>query len=87
MAENLDLKNELMALVSSGRYEIVQQINDEAEEPYEGCEHNLMMILDGQGTTVKLLDTADPQARKDCKTYKVTFKTYMGRCAVVIWEV
>ncbi len=79
-------KKEVLDLVESGCYNIVQQINDGPEEPYEGCEHNLYMILLDSEPTATLLDPSDPQARPDCKTYKVEFDTFMGHCAAIIWE-
>ena len=81
-----DIKKEVLALVYSGCYDIVQQINNGPEEPYEGCPHNLLMILGDDESLVKVLDSTDPQSRKDSKTYKVEFDTFMGHCAVIIWE-
>lgn len=86
MAKKNDYKKEVLDLVSSGCYNIVQQINDGPEKPYEGCEHNLFMILCDSEPTVTLLDSSDPQARPNCKTYKVEFDTFMGHCAAIIWE-
>jgi len=86
MAKKTDYKEEVIDLVTSGCYDIVQQINDGPEEPYEGCEQNLFMILLDPGPIVTLLDKSDPQARKDRKTYKVEFDTFMGHCSAIIWE-
>lgn len=86
MAKKIDYKDEVLDLVSSGNYNIVQQINNGPEEPYEGCERNLYMILLDPEPTVTLLDSSDPQARPDCKTYKVEFDTFVGHCAAIIWE-
>ena len=86
MAKKNDYKDEVLDLVSSGNYNIVQQINNGPEEPYEGCEQNLYMILFDPEPTVTLLDPSDPQARPDCKTYKVEFDTFVGHCAAIIWE-
>ena len=80
-------KKEVLELVQSGCCNIVQQINDGPEEPYEGCVHNLYMILGDPEPTVTLLDSSDPQARPNCKTYKVEFDTFMGHCAAIIWEI
>ena len=79
-------KKEVLQLVQSGCYNIVQQINNGPEEPYEGCEHNLYMILLDPEPTVTLLGSSDPQARPQCKTYKVEFDTFMGHCAAIIWK-
>ncbi len=86
MEQIIDYKNEVLDLVLSGCYNIVQQINDGPEEPYEGCEHNLYMILCSPEPTATLLDSTDPQARPNCKTYKLEFDTLMGHCAAIIWE-
>ena len=48
----ISLKKEVLNLIQSGCYDIVQQINDGPEEPYEGCEHNLYMILEDPEPTV-----------------------------------
>ena len=82
----IDYKKEVLDLVSSGCYNIVQQINGGPEEPYEGCEQNLYLILLDPEPTVTLLDPSDPQARPDCKTYKVEFDTFVGHCAAIIWK-
>lgn len=82
----MNSKKEVLKLVSSGCYNIVQQINDGPEEPYEGCEQNLYMILEDVATKVSLLSPSDSQARKDCKTYKVEFDMFIGHCAVIIWK-
>ena len=87
MAKKNDYKKEALDLVSSGCYGIVQQINNGPEEPYEGCEHNLYMILGGPEPSASLLDSSDPQARPNCKTYKVEFDTFEGHFAVIIWEI
>ncbi len=87
MPRKIDYKKKVLKLVQSGCYNIVQQINDGPEEPYEGCEHNLYMILEDPEPTVTLLDASDPQARPNSKTYKVEFDTYLGHCAAIIWEV
>lgn len=87
MAKKINHKKEVLKIISSGCYDIVQQINDGPEEPYEGCEHNLYMILEDPEPTVSLLDSSDPQARPNCKTYKVEFDTFMGHCTVIIWEI
>ena len=79
-------KKEVLKLVESGDYNIVQQINGGPEEPYEGCEHNLFMILGDSEPKVSLLDSSDPQARTDCKTYKVDYDTFLGHCVLIIWE-
>lgn len=79
-------KKELLKLVESGDYNIVQQINDGPEEPYEGCEHNLFMILGDSEPKVAFLDSSDPQARPNCKTYKVDYDTFMGHCVLIVWE-
>lgn len=85
MAKKIDYKKEAFELVLSGCYNIVQQINDGPEEPYEGCEHNLFMILQDSEPKVTLLKSSDPQARPGCKTYKVEFDTFKGHCAAIIW--
>ncbi len=86
MAKTIDYKKKVLRLVKSGRYNIVQQINDGPEQPYEGCVHNLLMILEDPEPTVTLLDPSEPQARPNCKTYKVEFDSFMGHCAAIIWE-
>lgn len=75
-------KKEALELVCSGEYNIVQQVKGGPETPYEGCEHNLYMILEDSETKVKLLNESDSQAREGCKTYKVDFATF----TLIIWE-
>lgn len=82
----MNYKKEVLKLVESSDYNIVQQINDGPEEPYEGCEHNLFMILGDPEPKVTLLDSSAPQARPNCKTYKVDYDTFMGHCVLIIWE-
>jgi len=87
MEKKIDYKKEVLMLVTSGCYDIVQQINDGPEEPYEGCEHNLYMILEDDEPVVSLLDSSDPQAREDCRTYKIEFDSFLGHCVAIIWEI
>lgn len=75
-------KREALELVYSGDYNIVQQVNGGPEAPYEGCEYNLYMILEDSETRVRLLKETDPQARKGCRTYKITFAHF----SLIIWE-
>lgn len=87
MAKKVNYKKEVLELVSSGCYDIVQQINNGPEEPYEGCVHNLYMILEDDETTASLLEPSDPQAREDSRTYKVDFDTFMEHGTLIIWEI
>jgi len=82
-----DYKQEVLELIQSGCYDMVQQINDGPEEPYEGCMHNLYMILEDDEPTATLLEPSDPQAREDSRTFKVEFDTFMGHGTLIIWEI
>lgn len=87
MAKKRDIRNELLDLIHDGSFDIVQQINGGDEEPYEGCTHNLDMILDSDEATVRELDDSDPHARKGCKTYLIEYSTIFGDIMLFIWEV
>jgi len=45
MSKN-NLDKDLIELIRSGRYDIVQQFDGQDEEPHEGCDHNLFMWLE-----------------------------------------
>lgn len=87
MAKKQQLDKEVLELIYSGSYDIAQQFNGGEEEPYEGCEHNLFMVLESGEAKVTLLDDSDPRARKDCKTYTVEYSTFMGDATLIIWEI
>ena len=87
MARRRNLDKEVLDLVYSGNYDIAQQFNGGDEEPYEGCEHNLYMVLESGEANVTLLDESDPRARKGCKTYTVEYSTFMGAVTLIIWEI
>jgi len=85
MAKN-NLTKDLIELIRSGSYEIVQQLEGHDEEPYEGCDHNLFMWLESGEAKVSLLEPDDPRAREDAKTYTVEISTFMGGAVLTIWE-
>lgn len=86
MARN-SLTKQVMDLLNSGDYDIVQTIDGEAEEPYEGCEHNLMMVLNSGEAKVTKLKPTDPHARENCTTYAVEYSTFFaGIITLYIWE-
>ena len=87
MENEKDYAQEVLRLVYRGYYNIVQQLNGGDEEPYEGCVHNLFMILEDGEAKVSLLDESDPRARKGCKTYTVEYSIYAGEATLIIWEV
>ena len=87
MAKKTNLDKEILDLINSGDYDIAQQVNGGEEEPYEGCVHNLYMVLESGEAKVSLLDDSDPRARKDCKTYAVEYSVYMGKFTLIIWEI
>ena len=87
MANETDYTKEVLDLVYSGNYNIAQQFNGGDDEPYEGCEHNLYMVLESGEAKVSLLDESDSRARKDCKTYTVEYSTFMGEAILIIWEI
>jgi len=87
MAKKKDLTQEVLDLVYSGSYDIVQQFNGSDEEPYEGCTHNLYMVLESGEAIVSLLKDDDEHARKGCKTYTVEYFTFMGDAKLIIWEI
>lgn len=78
---------ELMELLQTGCFDIVQQYGDHDEEPYEGCTHNLFMWLESGEATVTLLDETDPRARKGAKTFTMEMSTFMGDAVITIWEI
>jgi len=78
---------DLIALIRSGCYDIVQQFDGQEEEPYEGCDHNLFMWLESGEAKVSLLAPDDPRAREDAKTYTVEISTFMGDAVLTIWEI
>ena len=87
MARKRNLDKEVLDLVYSGNYDIAQQFNGGDEEPYEGCEHNLYLVLESSEANVSLLDESDPRARKGSKTYTVEYSTFFGNATLIIWEI
>lgn len=87
MAKKKDLDMEVLELVYSGKYNIVQICDGQNEEPYEGCTHNLYMVLESGKAKVELLDVTNPHAREDCKTYSIEYSTFMGTFTLIIWEI
>ena len=47
---------------------------------YEGCQGNLLMILDDQGSCVRELGAGHPDYNKDKRTIIMTIKMYMEPC-------
>lgn len=81
------LKQELIELIQSGCYDIVQQIDGMDEEPYDGCEQNLFMWLESGAAKVSLLNPDDPRVRSGAKTYTVKISSIMGKAVLTIWEI
>jgi len=82
-----NLTDDLIELIRSGFYDIVQQFDGQEEEPYEGCDHNLFMWLESGEAKVSLLAPDDPRARNGAKTYTVEISTFMGDAVLTIWEI
>jgi len=52
------IKNEIINLISSGRYVAKQQIGEDFPiEDYEGCEHNFFNAIDGGADLEKVVDS------------------------------
>lgn len=81
-----DIKKEVLGLIQSGCYDMVQRINGGPEEYYEGCTHNLYMILTDPEPTAEVVADDDP-AKREGKTYRVKYDTFMAKCEFIIWEV
>lgn len=74
-------------LLDSGCYEATQIIGSGNEEPYEGCEHNILMAMWDDETKVEKLASDDPLCRENCNTYRVQFEGFFGVGQIIIWEV
>lgn len=81
-----NLTKELIELIQSGCFDIVQQFEGKEEEPYEGCSHNLFMWLESGEAKVSILNPDDPRVREGAKTYIVEISTFMGDAILTIWE-
>lgn len=69
-------KNKIADLVISGNCAITMIIGNGTEEPYQGCEHNILMAMDDEYTTIEKLSDG----------YLVAYETYMGVCKIIIKE-
>ncbi len=87
MGKTKNIRKEVLKLVYSGRYSIVQMMNNGPEQPYMGCVHNLFMILEDDESIVTQLEPSDPHARKGCKTYNIAYISFMGVCNLIIWKI
>ena len=77
MAENREtIKNKIANLVISGDCTITMIIGNGAEEPYQGCKHNILMAMDDEFTTIEKLSEG----------YLVAYETYMRVCKIIIKE-
>lgn len=74
-------------LLYSGCYEATQIIGNGNEEPYEGCERNILIAMCDEETKVEKLASDDPLCRENCNTYRVQFAGFFGIGQIIIWEV
>ena len=81
-----EVMQELVELVQSWNYNIVQQMNGGEETEYEGCEHSLMMWLNSGEATVTRIEATEPGASDGKTTYTVAFHNFMGDFVLTIWE-
>ena len=78
------LRNELIELIQLG-YEYEAQMNiGNGWEPYEGCQQNLLMILEDHDTEVCIVDN-DSQFHEDGKRrYHITLPPWWRKGSIAI---
>ena len=75
------LRNELIELIQLG-YEYEAQMNiGNGWEPYEGCQQNLVMILEGPDTEVYVVENGDQFYSSDTRRYNITLPSWWTRNA------
>ena len=79
------VRKALIELINAQEYEISQIHNDGHEEPYEGCEHSLLMAIEDDSTKVEVLKSSNPLCKSNVRTYMVTYKTLWGIFKILIW--
>ena len=79
------LRSELIELIQLG-YEYEAQMNiGNGWEPYEGCQQNLVMILEDPDTKVYIVEKEDQFYSSDTRRYNITLPSWWrdGSIAVI----
>ena len=78
------LRNDLMELILVG-YEYDAQMNlGDGWEPYEGCQQNLLMILEDTDTEVSILGKDDQLYEDGKKRYNITLPPWWRKGSIAI---
>ena len=79
------LRNELIELIQLG-YEYEAQMNiGNGWEPYEGCQQNLVMILEDPDTHVCIVDEEDQECyEKGKRRYNITLPYWWRKGSIAV---
>ena len=78
------LRNELIELISVGyEYEAKMNIGN-GWEPYEGCQQNLIMILEDPDTTIHIIKEDSDLYNEGIRRYHVTLPSWWRRGVIAI---
>lgn len=78
------LRNDLMELILVG-YEYDAQMNlGDGLEPYEGCQQNLLMILEDPDTVVCIIDKDDELYVEGKRRYNITLPPWWRKGSIAL---
>ena len=78
------LRNELIELIQLGyEYEALMNIGH-GWEPYEGCQQNLVMILEDSDTEVYLVENGDQFYSSDTRRYNITLPSWWREGSIAV---
>lgn len=79
-----NLNNELMELIQVGyEYDALMDLGN-GWEPYEGCQQNLLMILEDPDTEVVVLGKEDQHYEDGKKRYYITLPPWWRKGSIAI---
>ena len=78
------LRSELIELIQLG-YEYEAQMNiGNGWEPYEGCQQNLVMILEDPDTKVHIVEKEDQFYSSDTRRYNITLPSWWREGSIAV---
>ena len=78
------LRSELIELIQLG-YEYEAQMNiGNGWEPYEGCQQNLVMILEDPDTKVHIVEKEDKFYSSDTRRYNITLPSWWREGSIAV---
>ena len=78
------LRNDLMELIQVGyEYDALMDLGN-GWEPYEGCQQNLLMILEDPDTDVVVLGKEDQHYEAGKRRYNITLPPWWRKCSIAL---